>query len=175
MTHVDWHLFPKERDKVKPGKYYFVTFEDGDVTVTRAMRPSYGYHDEFGGCLGDIVAFSEIELPEPYNRRQRMSKATIKRIFKHYGEQSQLMKTQEELKELDEAISLLLTLEMGTIEKKSAVYKSNRDNLIDHIAEELADVRIMLDQIAFGLGIEKSCAEWRELKINRQLKRMEME
>lgn len=90
-------------------------------------------------------------------------------------ERLQLAKTQEELKELDEAISLLLTLEMGTIEKKSAVYKSNRDNLIDHIAEELADVRIMLDQIAFGLGIEKSCAEWRELKINRQLKRMEME
>lgn len=104
-----------------------------------------------------------------------MSEAKIQRIFKHYGEQSQLAKTQEELKELDEAISLLLTLEMGTIEKKSAVYKSNRDNLIDHIAEELADVRIMLDQIAFGLGIEKSCAEWRELKINRQLKRMEME
>ena len=104
-----------------------------------------------------------------------MSKAKIQRIFKHYGEQSQLKKTQEELKELDEAISLLLTLEMGTIEKKSAFYKSNRDYLIDHIAEELADVRIMLDQIAFGLGIEKRCADWREFKIQRQLKRMETE
>lgn len=28
-----------------------------------------------------------------------MSKAKIQRIFKHYGEQSQLIKTQEELKE----------------------------------------------------------------------------
>ena len=102
-----------------------------------------------------------------------MSEAKIQRIFKHYGEQSQLIKTQEELKELDEAIQKLIDLRKD--DKRTSFYSTERDFLKDHIAEELADVRIMLDQIAFGLGIEKSCAEWRELKINRQLKRMEME
>ena len=102
-----------------------------------------------------------------------MSEAKIQRIFKHYGELSQLKKTQEELKELDDAISQLITLELCAVEKKRAFYKSNRECLIDHIAEELADVRIMLDQIEYGLDIEKRCADWREFKIQRQLKRIE--
>lgn len=102
-----------------------------------------------------------------------MSEAKIQRIFKHYGEQSQLIKTQEELKELDEAIQKLIDL--NNEDSRTSFYHSERDFLKDHIAEELADVRIMIDQIAFGLGIEKRCAEWREFKINRQLKRMEAE
>ena len=102
-----------------------------------------------------------------------MSEAKIQRIFKHYGEQSQLAKTQEELKELDEAIQKLVDL--NNVDSRTSFYDSERDFLKDHIAEELADVRIMLDQIAFGLGIEKRCAEWREFKLNRQLKRMEYE
>lgn len=102
-----------------------------------------------------------------------MSEAKIQRIFKHYGEQSQLAKTQEELKELDEAIQKLVDLRKD--DKRPSFYSTERDFLKDHIAEELADVRIMLDQIAFGLGIEKRCADWREFKINRQLRRMETE
>lgn len=39
-----------------------------------------------------------------------MAEAKIQRIFKHYGELSQLIKTQEELKELDEAIQKLVNL-----------------------------------------------------------------
>lgn len=102
-----------------------------------------------------------------------MTEAKIQRIFKHYGEQSQLMKTQEELDELDDVVGKLLTLEKCAVSKKMAFYKSNRESLIDHIAEEIADVRIMLDQIEFGLQIEKRCADWREFKIQRQLKRIE--
>ena len=102
-----------------------------------------------------------------------MSEARIQRIFKHYGEQSQLLKTQEELQELDEAIQKLVDL--NNTDSRTSLYKSERDFLKDHIAEELADVRIMLDQIAFGLGIEKRCAEWREFKINRQLERIQNE
>lgn len=102
-----------------------------------------------------------------------MSETKIQRIFKHYGEQSQLLKTQEELQELNGAIQKLVDLRKD--DKRTNFYNTERDFLKDHIAEELADVRIMLDQIAFGLGIEKRCADWREFKINRQLKRMEME
>lgn len=100
-----------------------------------------------------------------------MTEAKIQRIFKHYGEQSQLTKTQEELKELDEAIQKLIDLRKN--DKRTSFYNTERDFLKDHIAEELADVRIMLDQIEFGLRIEKRCADWREFKIQRQLKRIE--
>ena len=98
-----------------------------------------------------------------------MAEAKIQRIFKHYGEQSQLIKTQEELKELDEAIQKLIDL--NNADSRTSFYKSERDFLKDHVAEELADVRILLDQITFGLGIEKRCAEWREFKLNRQIKK----
>ena len=102
-----------------------------------------------------------------------MTEAKIQRILKHYGEQSQLMKTQEELKELSDAIQKLIDLRKN--DKRTSFYNTERDFLKDHIAEELADVRIMLDQIEFGLRIEKRCADWREFKLNRQLKRMEAE
>ena len=102
-----------------------------------------------------------------------MSEAKIQRIFKHYGELSQLKKTQEELRELDEAIQKLVNLHGD--DKRTTFYNTERDFLKDHIAEELADVRIMLDQIEFGLRIEKRCSDWREFKLNRQLKRMEDE
>lgn len=104
-----------------------------------------------------------------------MSEAKIQRIFKHYGEQSQLMKTQEELKELNEAIQKLVDLKKHEVDARTSFYHSERDFLKDHIAEELAEVRIMLDQLAFGLGIEKRCAEWREFKLNRQIKKLENE
>lgn len=102
-----------------------------------------------------------------------MTEAKIQRIFKHYGELSQLKKTQEELRELDEAIQKLVNLHED--DKRTTFYNTERDFLKDHIAEELADVRIMLDQIEFGLRIEKRCSDWREFKLNRQLKRMEDE
>ena len=102
-----------------------------------------------------------------------MTEAKIQRIFKHYGEQSQLMKTQEELKELSDVIQKLIDLRKD--DKRTSFYNTERDFLKDHIAEELADVRIMLDQIEFGLRIEKRSADWREFKLNRQLKRMETE
>lgn len=99
-----------------------------------------------------------------------MSETKIQRIFKHYGEQSQLIKTQEELKELDEAIQKLIDLRKD--DKRTSFYNTKRDFLKDHIAEELADVRIMLDQIEYGLKIEQRCTDWREMKLTRQLQRI---
>ncbi len=99
-----------------------------------------------------------------------MSETKIQRIFKHYGEQSQLIKTQEELKELDEAIQKLIDLRKD--DKRTSFYNTERDFLKDHIAEELADVRIMLDQIEYGLKIEQRCTDWREMKLTRQLQRI---
>ena len=97
-----------------------------------------------------------------------MTDERIKTIFDHYGEESQLEKSIEELDELEDVVSKLLTLEKCAVSRKMAFYRSNREALIDHIAEEIADVRIMLDQLCYGLKIE----DWREMKLDRQMKRI---
>lgn len=76
MRQVEWHPFPKERDKIKYGRHYFVTCESDNVLVTQATKPEYGYHDEFGDCWGQVIAFSEIELPEPYKPEEKNEKHT---------------------------------------------------------------------------------------------------
>ena len=101
-----------------------------------------------------------------------MSKAKIQRIFDHYGEESQLEKSLEELDELKEAISKLIEHNSFPYSKKWAYYRSNREACIDHIAEEIADVRIMLDQLCYGLKIEQRAEDWREMKLDRQMKRI---
>ena len=101
-----------------------------------------------------------------------MTEAKIQRIFKHYGEESQLEKSLEELDELKEAISKLIEHNKFPYSKKWAYYRSNREAFIDHIAEEIADVRIMLDQLEYGLRIEQRSSDWREMKLDRQMKRI---
>ena len=102
-----------------------------------------------------------------------MSEAKIQRIFKHYGEQSQLKKTQEELRELDEAIQKLVELRSQGTDTRTTFFHTERDFLKDHIAEELAEVRIMLDQIELLTGGSQSCEEWRTAKLDRQIKRIQ--
>ena len=104
-----------------------------------------------------------------------MTNEQIKTIFDHYGEESQLEKSLEELDELKEAISKLIEHNKFPYSKKWAYYRSNRDAFIDHIAEEIADVRIMLDQLEYGLKIEQRSSDWREMKLNRQIKRIKDE
>lgn len=104
-----------------------------------------------------------------------MTDERIKTIFDHYKEDSQLEKSIEELDELKEAIAALLELNKLTHSRKLAFYRSNREYFVDHIAEEIADVRIMLDQLEYGLRIEQRSADWREMKLNRQLERIKNE
>ena len=104
-----------------------------------------------------------------------MTDERIKTIFDHYKEDSQLEKSVEELDELKEAIDALLELNKLTHSKKIAFYRSNRECFVDHIAEEIADVKIMLDQLEYGLKIEQRTADWREMKLNRQLERIRNE
>ena len=104
-----------------------------------------------------------------------MTNEQIKTIFDHYSEESQLEKSLEELDELKEAISKLIEHNKFPYSKRWAYYRSNREAFIDHIAEEIADVRIMLDQLEYGLKIEQRSADWREMKLNRQIKRIKDE
>lgn len=75
-------------------------------------------------------------------------------IFNYYGEQVQVEKVKEELRELIEAIE---------------------NNDTENIIEEIADVEIMLEQLKmFKFFDENKYKEIKEFKINRQIKRIEM-
>lgn len=90
-------------------------------------------------------------------------KAILKRdiyfIADHYGTLGQLNKTLEECTELKDAI---------------AGYLQNSDSRA-HIAEEIADVRVMLTQIEYLLHSEYEVEGMMRYKVDRQLKRIEAE
>lgn len=90
-------------------------------------------------------------------------KAKLKRdiyfIADHYGTLGQLNKTKEECQELIDAI---------------AGYLENRESRA-HIAEEIADVKVMLTQIEYLLHSEYEVEGMMRYKVDRQLKRIEAE
>ena len=90
-------------------------------------------------------------------------KAKLKRdiyfIADHYGTLGQLNKAIEECTELKDAI---------------AGYLQNRDSRA-HIAEEMADVKIMLTQLEYLLHSEYEVEGMMLKKVDRQLKRIEAE
>ena len=89
----------------------------------------------------------------------REQKQQCKQIFEHYGEENQLDKLLEETEDLIEAT-------MKYQEDKS---EAN----LNHLAEEIADVEIMLRQIKAITGDKVD--EFVQYKLNRQLKRIEQE
>lgn len=86
-------------------------------------------------------------------------KIQCKQIYEHYGAENQLNKTTEETGELIQAI---------------AKYRSepSEENRI-HLAEECADVLIMIQQLKEIVGDKVD--EFMQYKLNRQLKRIEVE
>lgn len=83
----------------------------------------------------------------------------IKTIANHYGLIHQLHKLLEEVCELKKATDGFL---------------NNRDNL-DHLQEEIADVRIMIAQVEYLLGMDSVIRYYVSLKLDRQIKRIENE
>ena len=86
----------------------------------------------------------------------------IEIIARHYGKDHQLLKLSEELKAATEAAD---------------AYSENQTvaNLL-HLSEELADVRIMIDQMEYLMPKLKAyCEIWRQYKLERQMERMRNE
>ena len=81
----------------------------------------------------------------------------IKLIAEKYGMNNQIIKLMEECGELVTA---------------AAKYDPHHPYTIEHIAEEAGDVRIMLMQIEYLLGIQTTVQENMNKKINRQINRM---
>lgn len=90
----------------------------------------------------------------------------IARIARHYGLVPQLAKTCEELRELHMAIwKLRLAKWLGR----------DTTSQEQHVLEEIADVRIMLDQIELLMSGAGTCARIRVAKLERQISRIDSE
>lgn len=81
----------------------------------------------------------------------------INRIADMYGKEPQLVMLMEECGELIQACSKQLR---------------RKDKSINNLIEELADVRIMIEQIEHLYGIKSLVEDEMEYKLNRQLERM---
>ncbi len=90
----------------------------------------------------------------------------IARIARHYGLGPQLAKTCEELRELFVAV---LKLRLAKWLGRDTASQEQ------HVLEEIADVRIMLDQIELLMSGAGTCARIRVAKLERQISRIESE
>lgn len=90
----------------------------------------------------------------------------IAAAVKHYGIKNQLLKTVEELSELQRAIVRTLI--------DSNVNDEPDMELFENLIEETADVRIMVTQMMLILGVDVVTAE-ENRKLRRLAERMEME
>ena len=87
----------------------------------------------------------------------------IEKIVCHYGFRHQLGKAREELYELIEVIEKV---------QKAMADGDLTEKCLNHMAEEIADVRIMVDQLELAMGKEKQCEAIREFKLDRQMQRI---
>lgn len=91
-------------------------------------------------------------------------KQKVREIAAHYGLDSQSKKAVEECAELIVAIMHM---------EKKVASASEALEFCSNLAGEIADVRIMCEQLAYLYGIESVVAEQIDFKIARQLDRME--
>lgn len=81
----------------------------------------------------------------------------LKYIAEKYGKESQLRQLQEECAELIVASSKILR---------------NSDKSINNLIEEIADVRVMIEQIEYLYGIKSLVEDEMIYKVERQLERI---
>lgn len=100
-------------------------------------------------------------------------KEDLLKIIEHYGIMPQLKYFQSEVFELNEAIFILEHyLEFANDQD----YQTTLKQQVNHIAEEVADVLVMLGQFMQYYNIDKDKIEAiMEYKIDRQLRRIEDE
>lgn len=95
-----------------------------------------------------------------------MHKEILKKAIKIYGTHNQMLKCIEECGELSRAVSRILTeLSSGD----GFTTEESQDNLY----EELADTKIMIEQMIMMFDCEKEVQEQIDYKINRLKERLE--
>lgn len=94
----------------------------------------------------------------------------IKKIAEHYGFYSQSHMMIEEMAELAQALNKLYRAQ-GNVQPTDI----DLIEALDHIYEEIADVEVCLEQIKLLLDCEANVKTWKDIKVARQVKRIEEE
>ena len=79
----------------------------------------------------------------------------LRKLIKHYGRDMQMLIALEEMSEL---------------QKEICKNRRGRDN-VDHIAEEIADVLICIDQLRIMFDVSDRVEEWKQAKLERVYRR----
>ena len=100
------------------------------------------------------------------------TRVLLQRAIDHSGEGTQLVKAMEELSELVQAVAKYTVLPSipATDAEAEAMTRA-----MDHVAEEIADVRIMLDQLEMITDTHDRAARWRWKKLMRLRQRLDEE
>jgi NTP pyrophosphatase (non-canonical NTP hydrolase) len=104
----------------------------------------------------------------------------LKQIADTYGYDAQSRQCIEEMAELTQAINKFWRerLDCGSIDFYDWMINNGefiRSKDLYDISEEIADVEIMLEQMKYLLNLESDVENQKEMKIKRQLKRIEIE
>ena len=87
-------------------------------------------------------------------------------IADNYGITSQLIKLVEEMSEVTKEITKLLN---------ASDDKEILDIYRNTLPEELADLSLVYDQVAYLVGCEEQIEEWRQYKAMREVRRIRLE
>lgn len=98
-----------------------------------------------------------------------MKDKQLQRIADHYGLENQMSMLEEECAELIQAISKLRRV--GVAEQAGVDYIGARS----HVAEEMADVRIMVGQVEYLLQCETLVELWTAQKLARTQRKIKEE
>lgn len=91
----------------------------------------------------------------------------IKAIAEHFGLMDQITKLREEMHELEDAVIAY----KNAIQLEASPIDTATERL--HVIEEMADVRIMLDQLSYLLHAGSDERQMRDHKLDRTIKRIE--
>ncbi len=97
-------------------------------------------------------------------------RALYERAIAHFGEGTQLLKAMEESGELVQAVAKYTALPVPAMSDAEAEHAKQT---INHLAEEIADVRIMLDQLEMIADCHDKVGRWKWKKIRRLRERIE--
>lgn len=134
--------------KIKEGMWYMVGLLQGNRQYTMMGKP-----EEAEGDAVRLIMRKESLYGE---NRGYAEEIVMEEALDKFGAERQIRKLTEEMAELQKAI---------------CKWQENEGD-VESIAEEIADVRIMLDQMAMLFDVKKKEMEWREKKLERLAERL---
>lgn len=170
----------KEAWKLKPSERQTLYDAVGNNIWLADACDGYGaYYIHYAGGMsisgGVSHAFACVPVYTLERIRERTApsrvpqeKPAIKDIADFYGTEAQTHQLVEEMAELTQALNKL----WRKTKFETDLTSEEEKELTSHVAEEIADVKVCLEQVEYLLGIENSVTKWKEMKIKRQQDRI---